>query len=163
MALPSFVRRRPPSEAAAEIEMDVSPLISMFLILLPFLVSMAVLTQLTILEFGLPPNVAPGLGGGNEKPRLKLTVVVAPDFLAITHGERMLDSLAAPGGIYDFDAFSRILAARKAEMSAEDEVIVASRDRIRLKTLVAVMDRCKQAGFAKVGLSSATEDPGSGN
>ena len=163
MALPSFVKHRPPSEGAAEIELDVSPLISMFLILLPFLVSMAVLTQLTILEFGLPPNVAPGLGaGGDDKPKVKLTVIVAPEFLAITYGEKMLDSIGAVDGTRDLKKFTEALTARKVELSAEDEVVVASRDRIRLKDLVEVMDQCKKAGFEKVGLSSATEDPKSG-
>jgi biopolymer transport protein ExbD len=70
MASPSFVKRKPPSDAASDIELDLTPMMSMFLILLPFLVSMAVLTHLTILEFSLPPNVA-AAGNGNpstEKP-----------------------------------------------------------------------------------------------
>jgi biopolymer transport protein ExbD len=164
MSSPSFVKHRPPSEEAAEIDVDVSPMISMFLILLPFLVSMAVLTQLTILEFGLPPNVSAGLAaGGGEMPKLKLTVVVAPQFLGITFGDRLLDSLAAlADGTYDLDRFATALKSRKMEVDANDEVVVASRDNIRLKNLVAVMDKCKSAGFARVGLSSATEDPRAG-
>jgi biopolymer transport protein ExbD len=163
MATLSFIKHQPPSEVAAEIELDLTPMMSMFLILLPFLVSMAVLTHLTILEFSLPPNVGPGSGGpSTEKPKLKLTLVVAPEYLLVTHGERMLDSLPTVQGQYDFDRLSATLIRRKQELNLENELVVASRDRIRLKNIVALMDRCKAAGFEKIGLSSATENPGEG-
>ncbi len=164
MASPSFIKRKPPSEAATEIELDLTPMMSMFLILLPFLVSMAVLTHLTILEFSLPPNVGPGLGGGasSEKPRLKLTMVIAPGYLLATHGERMLDSLPAPDGRYDFDRVTDLITRYKKDLDIQNEIVVASSDRVRLKSIVTLMDRCKAAGFEKIGLSSATVDPGEG-
>jgi biopolymer transport protein ExbD len=138
-------------------------MMSMFLILLPFLVSMAVLTHLTILEFSLPPNVGPGSGGpSSEKPRLKLTMVITPGYLLVTHGERMLDSLPLVHGNYDFGRITEILVRHKKELNLENELVVASRDRIRLKNIVTLMDRCKAAGFEKIGLSSATENPGEG-
>ena len=163
MASFSFVKRKPPSEAAAEIELDLTPMMSMFLILLPFLVSMAVLTHLTILEFSLPPNVgAPSAGPSTEKPRLKLTMVMTPDYLLVTHGERLLDSLPNIGGSYDFERVKDVLIRRKQELNLENELVVASRDQVRLKNIVTLMDRCKAAGFDKIGLSSATADPREG-
>ena len=160
---PSFVKRKPPSEAAAEIELDLTPMMSMFLILLPFLVSMAVLTHLTILEFSLPPNVNTGSGGPTpEKPRLKLTMVMAPEYLLVTLGDRLLDSLPNIDGNYDFGRLTDILVRRKQELRLENELVVASRDQVRLKNIVALMDRCKAAGFEKIGLSSATADPREG-
>jgi biopolymer transport protein ExbD len=163
MPLPSFVRNRPPSEAA-EIELDLTPMMSMFLILLPFLVSMAVLTHLTIIEFSLPPNVGAGLQReASEKPRLKLTVVLAPEFLLVTYGDRLLDSLpASEAMVNDFAPVTAVLAARKKELQLADEMVIASNDRIRLKNIVALMDRCRAAGFGKIGLSSATDDPREG-
>jgi hypothetical protein len=124
---------------------------------------MAVLTHLTILEFSLPPNVGPGSGGpSSEKPRLKLTMVITPGYLLVTHGERMLDSLPLVHGNYDFGRITEILVRHKKELNLENELVVASRDRIRLKNIVTLMDRCKAAGFEKIGLSSATENPGEG-
>jgi biopolymer transport protein ExbD len=163
MPSPSFVKRKPPSEAGAEIELDLTPMMSMFLILLPFLVSMAVLTHLTILEFSLPPNVGIGAGGpSSEKPRLKLTMVITPRYLLVTHGERLLDSLPTVNDRYDFGRVREILLKRKKELNLENELVVASRDQVRLKNIVALMDQCKAAGFEKIGLSSATVDPQEG-
>jgi biopolymer transport protein ExbD len=162
MASPSFIKQRPPSETASEIELDLTPMMSMFLILLPFLVSMAVLTHLSILEFSLPPNVGAGPGASAQKPKVKLTIVITQTYLAITHADQLLDSLPAVNGQYDFGQLTSRLAIHKQELNLENELIVASRDQVRLKNIVTLMDRCKAAGFDKIGLSSATENPQGG-
>ena len=158
MPSPSFVKRKPASESASEIELDLTPMMSVFLILLPFLVSMAVLTHLTILEFSLPPNVGVGLAGGSAaKPKVKLTVVVTPQYCAVTHGDKMLDSLPVVNDRYPLDGLAAALQRHRQELNLESDLIVAAGNRVVLKNLVAVMDRCKTAGFEKIGLSSATE------
>jgi biopolymer transport protein ExbD len=164
MASLSFVHHKPPSDATSDIELDLTPMMSMFLILLPFLVSMAVLTHLTILEFSLPPNVGAGSGGISltEKPRLKLTLVITPRYLLATYGERMLDSLAVIENQYDFLKIDTLMTRCKKELNCSNELIVASNDHVPLKNIVALMDRCKAAGFDKIGLSGATSDPREG-
>ncbi|MBD3391915.1 MAG: hypothetical protein GF418_07595 [Chitinivibrionales bacterium] len=154
----SFTRERSPSEAAEAADIDVTPVMNMFIILIPFLVSMAVFTHLAIIEFSLPPNVGTGLDASSGKPKLKLTVVVAPDYLAITHGERMLDSLGLVAGRYDVDGMAARLRAHREDVEIKDEVILAVRDRITFKHVVRIMDACRALGFPKIGLSSATDE-----
>lgn len=156
----TFSKRNPaPSEVASEtIDIDVTPVMNMFIILIPFLVSVAVFTHLTIIEFSLPPNVGMGLDISEGKPKLKMTVVVISDYLAITHGDAMLDSIPSISGGYDYASLSKQLSTRRMEIDIKDEVIVAVRDAIRFKYVVKVMDRCRDAGFEKVGLSSAPEE-----
>jgi biopolymer transport protein ExbD len=151
----SFVKSRLPSEAAGDIDLDVTPIMSMFIILIPFLVSMAVLTRLSILEFSLPPNVGAGLDASQGKPKLKLTVVVAPSYIALAYGERLLDSLPAVNGALPLAALQERLSARKEAAETKDEIIVAVNDSVPVKSVVRVMDRCRSSGFAKIGLSSA--------
>lgn len=172
IAKKSFV----PSDALeAEIDIDVKPMMNVLLILIPFLVSVAVYTRLSIVEMSLPPNVtgASTLQGG--KPKLKLTVVVGTSFVSITYGEKMLDSLATTsdkaligghgvsmGAKADDYAYEQLLLRLKARREANDEkaeVIVAARDSVSFKYVVRIMDTCKRAGFEKVSLASATESP----
>lgn len=155
----AFSKRNPaPSELASEtIDIDVTPVMNMFIILIPFLVSVAVFTHLTIIDFSLPPNVGMGLDTSQGKPKLKMTVVVTAEYLAITHGDAMLDSIPVKNGDYDYTTLSKQLSIRRKEVDIKDEVIVAMRDAIRFKYVVKVMDRCREAGFKKVGLSSAPE------
>ncbi len=154
-------RVRTPSEAAgADVDIDVTPVMNMFVILIPFLVSMAVFTHVSILEFSLPPNVGAGMNTSDGKPKLKATIVVAPSFLAITHGDRLLDSIPVQSnGEYRLEQLETLLRARRENMDIRDEAIVAVRDAVRFKHVVAVMDRVRAVGFGKVGLSSATQNP----
>ena len=156
----AFSKRNPaPSEVASEtIDIDVTPVMNMFIILIPFLVSVAVFTHLTIIEFSLPPNVGMGLDTSEGKPKLKMTVVVTSGYLAITHGDAMLDSIPVVNGEYDYTLLSQKLSIHRKEIDIKNEVIVAVRDAIRFKYVVKVMDRCRDAGFEKVGLSSAPEE-----
>ena len=162
MNLSLFKSQRPPSTAADVTEVDVTPVMNMFIILIPFLVSMAIFTHLSIIEFSLPPNVGPGMNNSSEKPKPKLTVRIGKDYVGIVLGEQLLDSLRVEGELFPFDTLSVRLKMRKLEVENRDEVIVASRDDISFKHVVKIMDLCREAGFQKIGLSSATVDPGAG-
>ncbi len=64
----SFLKKRStPSEVANEADIDVTPIMNMFIILIPFLVSMAVFTKLAIIEFNVPANSGKNLSTGTPK------------------------------------------------------------------------------------------------
>jgi biopolymer transport protein ExbD len=154
-----------PSEAIeAEIDIDVKPIMNVLIILIPFLVSVAVYTNLAVIDMSLPPNVtaAAGAGPANQKPRLKITVLVAQTYCAITLGETLLDSIPRAGDEYPYDTLAARLLVRRAGADVKDEVIVAPRDRIHFRYVVRIMDACKKTGFEKVSLASATENPEGG-
>ena len=152
----------PPSDAEEDTEVDVAPVMNMFIILVTFLISMAVFTHMAILEFSLPPNVGTGLDQSQGKPKLKLTVRLGSDFIGIVSGDKLLDSLPVTGGVFPFDTLAARIKTRRVETAIQDEIVVASLDEIAFKQVVRVMDICREAGFAKVGLSSATVDPEAG-
>ncbi len=156
----SFFRKntRTPSDAVEDtIDIDVTPIMNMFIILIPFLVSVAVFTHMSILDFSLPPNVNASMAGDDEKPKLKLTVVVDTGFIAVTLGDRMLDSLSSgDSGVYEI--LRKRLIRHKPGIQESDRVVVASRDAVRFQNVVRVMDVCKAAGFEHVGLSSAPDE-----
>jgi biopolymer transport protein ExbD len=150
------------ASAAQPPDVDVTPIMNMFVILIPFLVSMAVFTHLAVVRFSVPPNVGASLDQPGTKPTLKMTVVVANQYLAITHGDQMLDSIGVRNGRYDFAALAEKLAVRGPRLAMQDQAIVAVQDGVAFKHVVAVMDRCREAGFVHIGLSSATDDPRKG-
>lgn len=159
MRLSLFRSSRPPSDLSAVADIDVTPVMNMFIILIPFLVSMAVFTHLSIIEFSLPPNVGPGMNKADKKPKPKLTVRVGSDYLGVVLGDRLLDSLPVVNDRFPFDTLGVRLGAHKRELQYDEEVIIASQDAIPFKRIVAVMDLCRGAGLEKIGLSSATSDP----
>lgn len=137
-------------------ELDVTPVMNMFVILIPFLISMAVFTHMSILSFSLPPDSSSGINQNSGKPRLKLTVVVTDDYLAITHGEKMLDSIPTINGFINYSGLVQKMITHRASMDIQDEAIVAVRDSVKFQDMVKVMDICRAAGFEKIGVSSAS-------
>ena len=162
MKLSLFSEQRLPSDQGDEGEIDVAPVMNMFIILVTFLISMAVFTHVAVLEFTLPPNVNAGLDQLKGKPKLRLTVRLGADFVGVVLGDKLLDSLPVEKGNFPFDRLAGRLKARRQETALQDEIVIASRDEIAFKQVVRVMDVCREAGFVKVGLSSATVNPEKG-
>ncbi|MFP4014425.1 MAG: ExbD/TolR family protein [Chitinispirillaceae bacterium] len=162
MKLSLFRSSTPPSENAETPDIDVTPVMNMFIILIPFLVSMAVFTHVSIIDFSVPSSVGSGTDFSDGKPKLKLTVLVTDSFLAVTEGDKMLDSLPAAGGELPFDSLLTVLPVRRSNSDFPDEVIVASRDAVAFKHVVKVMDISRECGFSKIGISGATADPSKG-
>jgi len=160
MSLTLYKSQRPPSELVESADLDVTPVMNMFIILIPFLVSMAVFTNLSIIEFSLPPNAGASMNSSPEKPKPRLTVRVGADYFGIVLGDTLYDSLSVNSGIYPFDELQERLRSRKLILAANDDIVIASLDEVAFKHVVKVMDVCRSAGFVNVGLSSATVNPG---
>lgn len=141
---------------------DVTPMMNIMIILLVMLISMSVFTRITVLSFSLPPNVGKELSNDSGKPKLKMTVVVTPEYCALTFGEKMLDSIPMTGNTNDFTMLKERIVYRKTSEYLENEAIVAVRDKVRFQAMVKVMDICRDCGFEKIGVSNATDNADSG-
>jgi len=161
MKLSLFKMSRPPSDMA-EADVDVTPVMNMFVILIPFLVSMAVFTQVAIIDFSVPPDAGQASAQPAGKPRLKLTVLLTESFIGVVEGDNLLDSLPMFGGQYPFDSLKHTLSARRLQSDFPDEVVVAVRDGIAFKYAVKAMDVGRESGFTKIGISGAAADPSAG-
>lgn len=159
MNSPHFMKGvHPPSEAMeAEIDLDTTPIMNVLIILIPFLASVAVYTHLSAIDLSLPPNVGAGMAGTTERPKLKLTVLVTEQYLLITHGENLLDSLPKTGESYDYTKLKERINLRREATDIKDEVVVSVENPILFKHVVDVMDICRGCGFTKVGLAGAPE------
>lgn len=143
-----------PSRLVENIDLDVTPVMNMFIILIPFLVSMAVFAHLAILPFTLPP--AAGQGSGPKPEDLKLTVTMTARGITLSMGENVLDSIPVAGQGYDYEALTAALVRQRPGLGHQDEVVIAVDDGIIFDKVVRCMDHCRDAGFTKIGLASGT-------
>ncbi len=162
MKLSLFRLVRPPSQSAESPDVDVTPVMNMFIILIPFLVSMAVFTHVSIIDFSVPAQMGQGMNDNSGKPKLKLTVLISNTFVGIAQGENLLDSLPVRSGVFPFDSLEKRLEYRRTQSDYPDEIVIASRDSVALKHVVNVMDIGRACGFSKIGISGATSDPAKG-
>jgi biopolymer transport protein ExbD len=141
-----------PSTKAETVDLDVTPVMNMFVILIPFLVSMAVFTHYSVLEFGLPPSAGAGSGGPN-KADLKLTLVMHSAGFELTVGDSLMDSVSLDGNLGGLPALEKSLTRIRTGLNRKNEVVVAVNDGIVFDKVVQVMDLCRKTGFEKVALA----------
>jgi len=154
-----FKSTRPPSDVS-EVDVDVTPIMNMFVILIPFLVSMAVFTQVAIIDFSVPSDVGQSRSQSSDKPKMKLTILLTESYLGVVQGENMLDSLPMlDNGRYPFDSLKTTLSTRRPQSDFPDEIVVSVRDRIAFKYVVQAMDISRESGFTKIGISGAADEP----
>ncbi len=151
-----FANAKKPSQHAEPVDLDVTPVMNMFVILIPFLVSMAVFTHYSVLEFSLPPNAGVD-GGGPSRKDLKLTVVLMEKQFELTLGDSLLSTISREQEDKYLKDLEKALAEVRPQLAKQNEVVVAVNDGIQFESVVEVMDSCKKTGFEKVALA---EGPG---
>lgn len=142
---------RKPSESVESVDVDVTPIMNLFVILIPFLVSMAVFTHYSTLQFNLPPVAGVSTGGPKLKD-LKLTVIVRDSELELTQGEISLSKVQLHGGAWGNEFKSQLNNAREKIKNTE-AVVVAVDDEVEFEKVVLIMDYCRELGFFKVSIA----------
>jgi len=150
----SILSRRP-SQHAETCDVDVTPIMNMFIILIPFLVSMAVFAHLATHAFSLPADDGAGLA--RTTAELPLTVAVSADRLVVALGDHELASLPVDAlGTYDTAQLVDVLTSERQRRPEMNEVVVAVDDGVVCAAVVRCLDHCKAAGFSDVGLAAGT-------
>jgi len=141
------------AEIEENVDVDVKPVMNMFVILIPFLVSMAVFSQIAIQQFYLPPDAANSDQTGEIE--LKSTILLDENYILITLGADVLDSIP----IAEFDRERIVNSLLKAKELADDKekAIVSARDAVKFDWVVKMMDLARVAGFSQTGLSAAPD------
>lgn len=151
-------RHAVPSEAVDEnLDIDVTPIMNMFVVLIPFLVSMAVFTHLSVHQFYLPAEAGASLDQSSGPVKLKTTVVLSEESMLVSVGGDVVDSLVVEEGNYLFDSLPSVLTKAREMSGDKEKSVVSVKDKIPFKHVVTVMDLCRAAGFSGVGLASAPE------
>jgi biopolymer transport protein ExbD len=140
---------RRPSEAAEVVDLDVTPVMNMFVILIPFLVSMAVFTHYSMLEFSLPPSAGVDSGGPSKKD-LRMTVVLRQDSVLCTVGDSVWAALPA---VQAEDSLTSVLKDLRPQLNRQADLVLSVQDPIRLDRIVDVMDWSRRGGFSKIALA----------
>lgn len=143
----SLSRVRPAPAGVADL--DVTPVLNMFIILIPFLISMTAFTHLATHEFSLPGNEGPGWTTGPEQ--LPLTVAVGTAGLLVAEGEVVLVEFSRRDGRLSLEELAAVVRER---MPAR--VVLAVDEPIATAEVVACLDACREAGCLDLGLAAGT-------
>ena len=134
------------------IDLDMTPVMNLFMVLIPFLMSMAVFTQIAIVDFSLPP--AQGEGGGTESTKeLDISVIISENGFRIVGTGKKLDLVPKIRGRYQMDQLKTLLKAIKFQYPSQKSVILVFDGNTLYDDVIKFMDVCRESQFPDIGLS----------
>jgi biopolymer transport protein ExbD len=134
------------------VELDVTPVMNLFMVLIPFLVSMAVFTQVAIIDFNLPPGQSTNQQAGETK-ELDISIVITNSGFRIVGTGKKLDLVPRWRGEYQFDKLRALLKAIKFQYPSQKSVVLVLDNEVLYDDIVKFMDVCRESQFPDIGLS----------
>ncbi|MCX7726939.1 MAG: biopolymer transporter ExbD [Chitinispirillaceae bacterium] len=134
------------------IDLDVTPVMNLFMVLIPFLVSMAVFTHIASIEFSLPPSQI-GESTEEESKELDVSIVVTKHGFRIVGTGKKLDIVPTVNGQYQYEKLRVLLKAIKFEYPSQKSVVLVFEGDILYDDIIKFMDICREAQFPDIGLS----------
>ena len=136
-------------------ELNVTPVMNVFLILVPFLLLTAVFVRVAVLELSLPSISKKGSQSKQVQPeQIVLNFLsITPDGFQLKSKGMNFPKIPLRDGKYDFETLAKQLRQIKQKYATSEDVIVAPDSRIRYETIVHVMDTCRENGFPNISIS----------
>lgn len=142
------MRRRLRKHSKGDPELNIIPLMNVMVILIPYLLTTAIFSQVAILELKLP-QVSQGPATdqvpNNEPPPLQLNVVIQKDAISVTDNRQgVLRRIEKKGGKFDLEKLSdtllKIKDTLKNKGQEKRDLNLLAESTIDYETLVQVMD-----------------------
>jgi biopolymer transport protein ExbD len=146
------------SRGLETIELDVTPVMNLFMVLVPFMLSMAVFTQIAVVEFSLPPAQMEGGDAGNSK-ELDISIVVSmpsassPGGFRIVGTGKKLDLVPMERGKFQLDILKVLLKEVKFQYPSQKSVVLVIDGNVLYDDIIQFMDICRESQFPDIGLS----------
>lgn len=155
------MRRRLRKHDKGDPELNIIPLMNIMVILIPYLLTTAVFSQIAVLELKLPevsqgPAAEPALN--NDLPPLQLNVVIQKDAISVADNRQgVLRRIAKKDGKYDLALLSDTLLKIKDQLKNQDQdkrdVNLLAEPSIDYEVLVQVMDAVRITSVQSGGVS----------
>ncbi len=141
-------------------ELEILPMLNLFIALIPMLLISAVFLEVTVIDMHLPPADA-SEATASEVERLELSLSLEPERWLVEG--RGLKTRTIPRDAVGVERLAEALAAIAAAHPENEEIVIISRPRTRYETIVAAMDIARESGLPVISLYGAqgavTEGP----
>lgn len=147
-----MIRKRQKSLGAhVEGDLEIMPLMNLFVVLIPMLLISAVFIQVSVIKMNLPSDDATP---PPERDRLGLAVEITESAWVVKG--RRLDTvrIAREDGAAEQELLAA-LAGVKAGHPDEDGLVIESQDDTRYEDIVLVMDVSREAGLPNISLAGS--------
>ena len=145
--------RRPGSE-----DLQMTPIMNVFLIMVPFLLLTASFVKIAILEMSLPSlnqNASSSLTQTNEekKPLVLNMLAIRQNGFELKSPTFNFPFIEKKDEKYDLEQLQASLRQIKDKFPDSEDMVIQPEDAIRYDDVVKVMDRCRESGFPNISIS----------
>ncbi len=153
-AFPTMKRcKKSTSQEVDMIDLDVTPIMNLFMVLIPFLVSMAVFTQLAIVDFSLPPSQSDNGALEGETKELDISIVITQKGFRVVGTGKKLDLIPTKDGSYQYESLRVLLKEIKFQYPSQRSVVLVMDGDVLYDDVIRFMDVCRESQFPDIGLS----------
>lgn len=153
-AFPATKRvKKSAGQSVEPFDLDVTPVMNLFMVLIPFLVSMAVFTHIAVVDFSLPPSQTETSDGSEETKELDISIVVTAQGFRIVGTGKKLDLIEKSRGQYQYEQLRVLLKAIKFQYPSQKSVVLVLESDILYDDIIKFMDVCRESQFPDIGLS----------
>lgn len=141
-----------------DLDVNLTAVMNIFLILIPFLILTAAFVKLSIIDFSLP-TAGGGASSVQPPPEEKMILTVLD---IKTNGEFQLKSTGSKfdpiytvntKDVYDYKKLVSQLKELKIKHQAVEDIILLPESGVKYDVIIQVMDRCRENGFTNISLS----------
>ncbi|MDZ7289324.1 MAG: biopolymer transporter ExbD [candidate division KSB1 bacterium] len=155
MNLKAVVHRRPDNGD----DLRMTPIMNVFLIIVPFLLLTASFVKIAILEMSLPSlsghDSAPRAAPASEQPKQLVlnTLAIRSNGFELKSPTFNFPFINKRGEQYDFEQLQAHLRQIKNKFPDSEDVVIQPEDVIKYDIMIKVMDRCRESGFPNISIS----------
>jgi len=141
------------------LELFISPVLNLFIILIPFLLMTAVFVQTSVIDLYLPTvsKARPNLTS-ESKPNIareKLLILsINPHDLSFILQDKVMKIIPWKKNNYNFDECKTFLQIIREKLPNQKSIIIEPDDSIIYDYIIHIMDQCRDAGLVNITLSA---------
>lgn len=137
-----------------DVDVNLTGVMNIFLILIPFLLLTAAFVRISVLELALPTLEQADARAANTQPEniILNKLTVSEDGFELSSPQLSFRKLHKQTE-YPFAALAEQLARIKLKHPESQDIIIAPVNSIRYETIIAIMDQCRESGFPNISIT----------
>jgi biopolymer transport protein ExbD len=142
------------SRRSEEAEINITPVMNIFVILIPFLLLTATFVKIAIIDLSLPTlEMSSGQTENEIKDLTVLVISINSEGFEIKTSENNYPVIKKNNGNFDYIELVTKLTEIKTQFPKLEDVIITPTSEVLYQEIVNVLDHCREIGFPNYSIS----------
>jgi len=143
------------SRQQQDTDINITPILNIFVILIPFLLLTVTFVKIAIIEFTLPTleGATSAISETQAKELTVLVVAIEPSGFEVKTSEKTFPKIRRKKNEYNYDELTKRLKSIKKDFPKLEDVIISPDNDVQYHIIIKVMDVCREAGFPNFSIS----------